>query len=65
MLRQKYYFINVSDKRFKVKYKNQICEVVFSQGHESSGFTTQGTKKLKLVNKGELWMIYQESWKEK
>ena len=65
MLRQKYYFINVSGKRFKVKYKNQMCEVVFYQEYESRGFTTQGTKKLKFVNKGGLWKIYQESWKEK
>jgi len=64
-LAKKYEFINVSGKQFKVKCKNQMCEVVFFQEYESSGFTTQGTKKLKLVNKGGLWKIYQESWKEK
>lgn len=38
---------------------------IFFQEYESSGFTTQKTKKQKLVNKGGLWKIYQESWKEK
>jgi hypothetical protein len=62
---QKYNFINVSGKDFNVTYKNDRCEVVFSQAYESSGLTTDGTKKLKLVNTDGLWKIYQESWKKK
>ena len=64
-LANKYDFINVSGQAFEIKFIKQMCEVVFFQEYESSGFTTQGTKKLKLVNKGGLWKIYQESWKEK
>ncbi len=64
-LAKQYDFINVSGKNFKVKLNKNICEVVFSQRYESSGFTALGTKKLKLVNKGGLWKIYQESWKRK
>ena len=64
-LARKYDYINVSGKKFRVKFKNQICEVVFFQEYESSGFTTQGTKKLKFVNKGGVWKIYQEIWKGK
>jgi len=62
---KKYNFINVSGSEFKVKQKNKTCEVTFLQKYESSGYTAQGTKRLKLVNKGGLWKIYQESWKEK
>jgi murein L,D-transpeptidase YafK len=62
---KKYNFINVSGSKFKVKFKNKTCAVTFLQKYESSGFTAQGTKRLKLVNKGGLWKIYQESWKEK
>ncbi|RLC24099.1 MAG: hypothetical protein DRH93_05480 [Deltaproteobacteria bacterium] len=62
---KKYNFINVLGRDFKVKHKKKTCEVTFFQEYESSGFSTQGTKKLKLVNKGGLWKIYQESWKEK
>jgi len=65
MLAKKYNFINVSGRQFKIKFRKQMCEVVFFQEYESSGFTTQGTKKLKFVNKGGIWKIYQESWKEK
>jgi len=65
MLANKYDFINVTGQAFKIKFTKQICEVIFFQEYESSGFTTEGTKKLKLVNKGGLWKIYQESWKEK
>ena len=64
-LAEKYEFINVSGREFKVKQRKDTCEVSFFQKYESSGFSTQGTKKLKLVNKGGLWKIYQESWKEK
>jgi murein L,D-transpeptidase YafK len=65
MLSNKYDFINVTGNTFKIKFKKQMCEVVFFQEYESSGFTTEGTKKLKLVKKGGLWKIYQESWKKK
>jgi len=41
------------------------AEIVFFQEYESSKFSTQGTKTLKLVDEGGLWKIYQESWKEK
>jgi len=64
-LAKQYDYIHVSGKRFKVKLNKNMCEVVFSQKYESSGFTALGTKKLKLVNKGGLWKIYQESWKKK
>ncbi len=65
VLAKKYNFINVSGRQFEIKFRKQMCEVVFFQEYESSGFTTQGTKKLKFVNKGGIWKIYQESWKEK
>ncbi|MCK5163965.1 MAG: L,D-transpeptidase [Desulfobacula sp.] len=64
-LAKKYDFINVTGSQFKVKLRKKICEVTFFQEYESSVFSTQGTKRLKLVNKGGLWKIYQESWKEK
>jgi murein L,D-transpeptidase YafK len=64
-LAKKYAFIHVSGQEFKVKQTKKTCEVSFFQEYESSGLTTRGTKKLKLVNKGGLWKIYQESWKEK
>jgi len=62
---KKYNFINVSGSEFKVTQKGKTCGVTFFQKYESSGYTAQGTKRLKLVNKGGLWKIYQESWKEK
>lgn len=65
ILAKKYGYINVSGKQFSVKQLKESCDVTFFQEYESSGLTTQGTKKLKLVNKGGLWKIYQESWKEK
>ncbi|MCP4671971.1 MAG: murein L,D-transpeptidase [Desulfobacula sp.] len=64
-LADKYDFINVSGQAYKIKFIKQTCEVIFFQDYESSGLTTLGTKKLKLVNKGGLWKIYQESWKKK
>ena len=65
ILADTYEFISVFGKQFQVRLKDKICEVVFFQEYESSGFTAWGTKKLKRVNKGGLWKIYQESWKEK
>lgn len=64
-LAQKYGFIRVNGKDFEVKKEKETCEVVFFQDYESSGLSTQGTKRLKLVNKGGLWKIYRESWKKK
>jgi len=64
-LAKKYDFINVTGSKFEVEQKEQTCEVSFFQEYESSGLTAQGTKWLKLVNKGGLWKISQESWKEK
>ncbi|MFA5903838.1 MAG: L,D-transpeptidase family protein [Desulfobacula sp.] len=58
-------FISVSGKKFQIKQQNDTCEVLFFQEYKSNGLTTQGTKKLNLINKGGLWKIYQESWKEK
>lgn len=65
MLAKKYDFINVFGKEFKVKQKKDTCEVTFFQEYESNMFANQGIKRLKLVNKGGLWKIYQESWREK
>ncbi len=65
ILAKKYDFINVTGRDFKIKQKKNACEVSFFQEYESSGLTTNGTKRLKLVKKGGLWKIYQESWKEK
>ena len=65
MIANKYNFITVSGSEFKVKQKNKTCVVTFFQKYESSGYTAQGKKRLKLVNKGGLWKIYQESWKKK
>jgi len=65
MLAKKNSFINVFGSKFKVQPDKERCEVSFYQEYESSTFTAQGTKKLKLVNKGGLWKIYQESWKKR
>jgi len=61
-----YDFIQVTGKDVVLKKnKNDEYEVIFFQEYESSGLTTSGTKRLKLVNKGGSWKISQESWKEK
>lgn len=61
-----YDFIQVTGKDFVLKKnRNDDYELIFFQEYESSGLTTSGTKRLKLVNKGGLWKIFQESWKEK
>ena len=64
-LANKYDFIYVSGQAFEIKFNKQTCEVVFLQKYKSSGFTAAGIKKLRLVNKGGLWKIYQETWKKK
>jgi len=65
MLAKKYDYIQVSGKNFTVEKKGDQCDVVFFQDYESSGLSTQGTKRLTFVNKGGSWKIFQESWKEK
>ena len=65
ILAKKYDFINVLGKDFKVKLEKNTCEVTFFQEYESDTLLDQGTKKLKLVNKGGLWKIYQETWRAK
>lgn len=62
---RKYSYIHVTGRDFKVIKKKRSYEVVFFQMYESSGLTTEGTKRLKLINKGGLWKIFQESWKER
>ena len=64
-LAKKYNYISVTGKDFVVKAQKDKAEVTFFQEYESSGFTTRGTKILKLVDEGGLWKIYQEIWKEK
>lgn len=63
-LAQKYSFINISGTDFKVELGGETCEVSFFQEYESSGYTTRGTKTLKLTDEGGLWKIYQEIWKK-
>ncbi|MCP3943356.1 MAG: L,D-transpeptidase family protein [Desulfobacteraceae bacterium] len=64
-LSRKYNYITVTGKDFKMTKKKDSCEVSFFQNYESSNFSTQGTKHLKLVRKGGLWKISQENWKKK
>lgn len=64
-LAKKYNYITVTGKDFKIIEKKDRCDVYFFQDYESSSFSTQGTKHLKLVRKGGLWKISQENWKEK
>ncbi len=64
-LAKKYNYITVTGKDFKIIEKKDRCDVYFFQDYESSGFSTQGTKYLKMVRKGGLWKIYQENWKKK
>jgi murein L,D-transpeptidase YafK len=65
VLAKKYEVISVSGSKFKVKEDKDFCYVSFSQKYESSGLSNRGIKSLKLVKKGGLWKIYQESWKRK
>ncbi len=64
-LAKKYDYITVTGKDFKIIEKKDRCDVSFFQDYESSSFSTQGTKYLKMVRKGGLWKIYQENWKKK
>ncbi len=64
-LAARYRFIRVSGRDFKIvpARSGNTCEVSFFQTYKSSGLTTSGIKKIKLVNKGGSWKIYRESWK--
>jgi murein L,D-transpeptidase YafK len=64
-LAKKYNYITVTGKDFKIIEKKDRCDVYFFQDYESSSFSTQGTKHLKMVRKGGLWKISQENWKKK
>jgi murein L,D-transpeptidase YafK len=64
-LAKRYDYISVTGKDYKVIQKKDGYEVSFLQLYESSGFSTQGRKRLKLVRKGGLWKIYRENWKGK
>jgi len=64
-LARKYSYITVTAQDFEVTKKENSCEVDFFQNYESSSFSTQGTKHLKLVRIGGLWKIYRENWKKK
>ena len=64
-LSKKYSYITVTGRDFKMTKKENSCEVSFFQNYESSSFSTQGTKHLKLVRRGGLWKISRENWKKK
>ncbi len=64
-LAKRYDYISVTGKDYKVIQKKDGYEVRFLQLYESSGFSTKGRKRLKLVRKGGLWKIYRENWKGK
>ncbi len=64
-LAKRYAYISVTGKDYKVIQKKDGYEVSFLQNYESSGFSTQGRKQLKLIRKGGLWKIYRENWKGK
>lgn len=62
---KRYEYISVTGKDFKLVKRTDGYEVSFFQDYKSSGFSAQGRKQLKLVNKGGLWKISQENWKGK
>lgn len=64
-LSKKYDYIHVSGREFKVIKRKYGYEVRFFQEYASSGFSTDGTKQLKLKMEGGEWKIFQENWKEK
>lgn len=64
-LAKQYSYIKVTGSKFKTIKKKDGVEVRFMQDYTSNVFSTKGTKHLKLVNKGGLWKIYRENWKEK
>lgn len=65
MLARKYQYIEITGSRFHVKQNGpDECVVRFYQTYRSSGFSTQGTKTLVFIRKGDEWKIFQENWKE-
>ncbi len=64
-LSKKYSYITVTGTGFKVNKREDSCDVSFFQNYESSSFSTQGTKHLKLVRADGVWKIFQENWKKK
>ncbi|HCY84345.1 MAG TPA: hypothetical protein DHV36_04335 [Desulfobacteraceae bacterium] len=64
-LAKRYDYISVTGKDYKVIQRKDGYEVSFLQNYKSSGFSTQGRKRLKLVRKGGVWKIYRENWKGK
>lgn len=64
-LAKRYDYIHVTGKDYQVVQKKDGYVVSFLQQYKSSGFSTQGRKQLKLVNKGGAWKIYRENWKGK
>ncbi len=60
-----YDYISVTGKDYKVLQKKDGYVVSFLQSYKSSGYSAQGRKQLKLVNKGGVWKIYRENWKGK
>ncbi|MCG8617837.1 MAG: L,D-transpeptidase family protein [Desulfobacterales bacterium] len=64
-LAKRYDYISVTGKDYKVIQRKDGYEVSFLQHYKSSGFSTQGRKRLKLVRKGGVWKIYRENWKGK
>ena len=64
-LAQKYDYISVTGKDYKVVPRKDGYEVSFVQDYKSSGFSTQGKKHLKLVRQDGEWKIFRENWKGK
>ncbi len=62
-LAQKYDYISVTGKDYKVVPRRDGYEVSFVQNYRSSGFSTQGRKQLKLVEQDGEWKIFRENWK--
>ena len=64
-LARRYDYILVTGSKYKVVRQKDGYKVSFLQKYESSGFSTQGIKQLKLIKQGGLWKIYRENWKGK
>lgn len=64
-LARQYRYINVTGRDFQVSRTNGRLTVRFFQTYESSGYTTEGIKKLTLVKEDQSWKIYREIWKGK
>lgn len=65
MLAAKYDYINVTGSQFNVEQGRNFWDVTFFQTYKSSGYSAQGIKRLKFVDKGGIWKICRESWKRK